>query len=241
VLGAQTSAYKFEVAVIKPSNPRSSDVWLIPEPHGGFRAQNVVVWQLIKHAYYVRDQQLTGGPPWIKTDRYDIVAKPEKIELEPLEPSTTSPTRFTSHMTRHRQRIQALLRDRFGLVLGTEMKAMPFYSLKVAKTGHKMEVAGDHDLNPIARGGSGRFEMTTDIKGITSMLTDVVGRPVVDETGLTEHHKVRLEWAPDSADPTDTRASIFTALNEQLGLRLESRKGPVPVFVIQKVERPTEN
>ena len=132
-------------------------------------------------------------------------------------------------------------KDRFGLVLRNEMKVMSFYSMVTAKTGHKMEAAGDNDLNPVVRGGSGRLEITTDMKGLVSMLTDAVGRPVVDETGLTDHYKVKLEWAPESAGPDDTGSSIFTALNQQLGLRLESRKGPVAVFVIDKIEKPGEN
>jgi hypothetical protein len=93
--------YRFEVAVIKPSDQNSSEVWLIPEAHGGFRAQNVTVWDLIKGACYIRDQQLTGGPAWIKTDRYDITAKPAETEPEPIG-SEISPVRFTSYMARHR-------------------------------------------------------------------------------------------------------------------------------------------
>jgi uncharacterized protein (TIGR03435 family) len=233
-------AYKFEVAVIKPSDPHSADVWLIPEPHGGFRSQNVVVWQLIKNAYYIRDQQLTGGPPWIRTDRYDITAKPEEIEMAPLG-TATNPGGVASHMVRHRQRIQALLRDRFGLVLGTETRVKPFYALKLAKGGNKMEVAGDRDGSPVARMGIGRLTVTTDMKGIAAMLTDIVGRTVIDETGLTEHYHVKLEWTPDTADIAEGGGSIFTAVKEQLGLQLESKKGPVPVFVVEKIERPSEN
>jgi uncharacterized protein (TIGR03435 family) len=233
-------AYKFEVAVIKPSDSHSAGVWLIPEPGGGFRAQNVVVRQLIKNAYYIRDQQLTGGPAWIKTDRYDITAKPEETEPAPLG-TAMSPVRAASHMARHRQRIQALLRDRFGLVLGTETRVQPFYSLKLAKTGNKMDAAGDRDGDPVARMGNGRLTMTTDMKGIAAMLTDIVGRPVIDETGLSGHYNVKLEWTPDTVDAGEGGGSIFTAVKEQLGLQLESKKGPVPVFVIEKIERPSEN
>lgn len=243
VLGAQVlpppPAYKFEVAVIKPSDPHSTDVWIVPESNGGFHAQNAVVWQLIKIAYFVRDSQLTGGPKWIKTDRYDIAATPE--EVAPLGEATI-PEKIASHLDRNRQRLQALLRDRFGLVLGTESNVKPFYSLKVAKTGKKMEVAGDRDGDPIASMRNGRLTMTSDMKGLAAMLTDTVGRTVIDETGLTEHYKVKLEWTPDtSVEIGEGGGSIFTAVKEQLGLQLVAKKGPVPVFVIEKVERPGEN
>jgi uncharacterized protein (TIGR03435 family) len=114
-LGAQTlpppPAYKFEVAVIRPSHSNSPDVWLIPEARG-FRGQNVVVWQLIENAYYLRDQQLTGGPACIKTDRYDITAKAEEVGAAQPE-TATSPLKGTaSNLDRNRQRLQALLRDR---------------------------------------------------------------------------------------------------------------------------------
>jgi uncharacterized protein (TIGR03435 family) len=146
-------------------------------------------------------------------------------------------------MTRHRQRVQALLSDRFGLVLGTETKVMPFYSLKLAKSGNKMQVVDENSpADPIARMRNGQLAMTTDMKGIVSMLTDIVGRPVIDETGLTAYYKVKLEWTPDTEDGAEEgKGSIFTALKEQLGLQLESKKGPVPVFVVEKIERPSEN
>jgi hypothetical protein len=152
-------------------------------------------------------------------------------------------------LDRNRQRLQALLRDRFGLVLKTEMQVGPFYSLQLSKSGNRMEVASDRDGDPVVRMGRGRLAMTTDI----------VGRLVIDETGLTGYYNVKLEWIPDVAGmlvttrTTDTAGtpetvgvggvgpSIFTAVKEQLGLQLVAKKGPVPVFVIDKIERPSEN
>ncbi len=218
---------KFETAVIKPSEAHSNGVWLIPEPDGSFRAQNAAVWQLIKIAYYIRDQQLTGGPAWLKTDRYDITAKPEEAEL-----TTKGPALSADHLARNRQRMQALLRDRFGLVLQTETKVRPFYSLRLAPGGNKMEVVSDHG-DPIARMRTGSLAVSTDMKGIAALLTDLTGRLVVDETDLTGLFKARLEWERDDA--------IFSALEEQLGLQLVAKTGPVPVFVIEEIQRPSEN
>jgi uncharacterized protein (TIGR03435 family) len=222
---------KFETAVIKPSEAYSTGVWLIPEPDGSFRAQNAAVWQLIEIAYYIRDQQLTGGPAWVKTDRYDITAKPEEAELTPPR-TTKGPALFADHLARNRQWMQALLRDRFGLVLQTETKVQPFYSLRVAPAGNKMEIVSDHG-DPIARMRTGSLAVSTDIKGIAALLTDLTGRLVVDETGLTGLFKARLEWKSDDA--------IFSALEEQLGLQLEAKTGPVPVFVIKEIQRPSED
>jgi uncharacterized protein (TIGR03435 family) len=233
--------YRFEEAVIKPSKPGSIDVWMIPESYGGYRAQNVTVWRLITGAYYIRDQQLAGGPAWIRNDRYDIIAKPEKIEFDAVG-LTSSASDFADFMSRNRERMQALLRERFGLVLRTETKVMPCYSLKLSPTGSKMQVAGDHDGSPIARIGHGHLAMTTDLKGIAAMLTDAVGRPVIDETGLFGYYTVKLEWTPDNVDPSiEGGGSIFTAIKEQLGLQLKAGRSPVPVFVIDKIERPSDN
>jgi uncharacterized protein (TIGR03435 family) len=144
-------------------------------------------------------------------------------------------------------------------VLRTEMRVGPFYSLQLSKSGNRMEVATDRDGDPVVRMGRGRLAMTTDMKGITAMLTDIVGWLVIDETGLTGYYNVKLEWMPDvagmlvTAGTTDTAGtpetvgvggvgpSIFTAVKEQLGLQLVAKKGPVPVFVIEKIERPSEN
>jgi uncharacterized protein (TIGR03435 family) len=225
VLGAQTlpppPAYKFEVAVIRPSRNDSPDVWLIPEAHG-WRGQNVVVWDLIKVAYYVRDQQLAGGPPWIKTDRYDITAKAEKMEAEP--PTPKSPLRaFMSYEAQNNQRLQGLLKDRFGLVLRIEMRDGPFYSLKVAKTGSKMEAFGDRDGDPFARLGEGHLAMIGDMKGLVSMLMDVLERPVIDETGLSGDYTSNWNGRRIQPDRSIRRRDPIRRASEKLAFRFSKR------------------
>ncbi|MCC6539241.1 MAG: TIGR03435 family protein [Bryobacterales bacterium] len=114
----------FEAAVITPSDPTSAEVWLVPEPDGGLRAQNVIAWQLIKNAYYIRNEQLEGGPAWVRSERYDIVARPAKSDLASWK--TASPAQAGSVLAQSRLRMQALLRDRFALTLRTEERAKRF-------------------------------------------------------------------------------------------------------------------
>ncbi|MFN7919414.1 MAG: TIGR03435 family protein [Bryobacteraceae bacterium] len=227
--------HQFDSAVIKASDPTSSDVWLVPES-GGLRAQNVVVWQLIKAAYYVRDEQLVGGPAWVKSERYDILASPLEREALTLSGAMT-PSQAGDYLARHRQRLQALLRDRFALSLKTESRVKRFYVLKQADGGVRMPLAGDRDGGPVARMRNGQLSVTTDAKGIASLLADVLGATVLDETGLTGQYRVNLEWSPEM----EQAASIAAAAKDQLGLELESRTGPLPVYVIDRIARPSEN
>ncbi len=142
--------------------------------------------------------------------------------------------------------MRAVLRDRFGLVLRTENHELPIYNLLQVKGGHKLSPA-----NPTGRPSVGESErQITGTRAnpelLAQMLSDLLGRPVHDGTGLTGEYDFTLEWTPD-APPTDgfttapTGTDIFTALIDQLGLKLESTKGPVQVYVIEKIEHPTEN
>jgi len=231
---AQVPPSNFEAAVITPADPASSDVWLVPESGGGLRAQNVVVWQLIKNAYYIRDEQLEGGPPWVKSDRYDIVARPGKSDFGVLE--TTSPAQAGSYLAQSRLRMQALLKDRFALTLRTEERAKRFYALKLSERGLRVRPAGNGEGGPVARMRNGQLSVTTDAKGIAALLTDVIGTTVVDETGLAGYYTVNLEWNPEAGDD-----SILAAVRDQIGLELELKTGPLAVFVIERIEKPSAN
>lgn len=232
---APSQSHQFEAAVITPSDPASADVWLIPEFGGGLRAQNVVAWQLIKNAYYIRDEQLEGGPAWIKSERYDIVASPGRSDLEGLKMAT--PAQAASSLAQHRLRMRTLLKDRFALTLRTEARTKRFYALKLSENGLKMRPAGAGDGGPVARMRDGHLSVTSDAKGIAALLTDLVGRPVIDETGLTGYYPVNLAWSPDATSDE----AINAALRDQVGLELESKNGSLPVFVVERIERPVTN
>ena len=251
---AQTPATSlhFEVASIKPADPDARGSSIMTDRLGGLSVTNVPLRNIITMAYGIRDFQLSGGPGWIGTDRYNIVAKPERTPAAPPENPDERTMTDDQRKTRDDQwkdRVRSLLSDRFGLVVHTETKEQPVYVLTVAKNGPKLKVATNPGLEQGVRGGRGRSQgMAAPISMLVNTLSSATGRPVVDKTGLTEKYDYVLEWTPDlaAAESTDSAPStsgptIFTALQEQLGLRLESSKGPVVTIVIDRVDRPSAN
>jgi uncharacterized protein (TIGR03435 family) len=232
----------FEVASIRPdvfgSHPRSIQY----SAGGRFTASNVPLRALIDEAYGLRDFQVSGGPDWVNRDQFNIAAKAEG----------------DASKGQVRVMLQTLLAERFQLVLRQESKEVSVYTLTVGKTGPKLkEVKLDEDnaTRGMRFGGIGRIAgamatmpqlvvMLSDIKLNGSAILD---RPVLDRTGLTGVYDFKLEWSAEeqSADrATSTNPagpSIFTAVQEQLGLKLESTKAPVEFFVIEQAAKPTEN
>lgn len=234
-LAAQPS---FEVASIKPSDP---DTPLKVDFAAGGRlvVTHATLRFLIKIAYDIGDDQLSGGPGWINSTRFDVQGKP---------PNATG-TNPETHL-----RLQKLLADRFGLEMRRESKPMPVFALVVAKGGPKMK----RDSNPgdaELKTGNGRGVLTAtrvDMPALVRFLSDgQTGRPVTDMTGLTGKYDFRLEWTPDAslggaqaapAVPADPGGiSIFTAVQQQLGLRLEPRAGASDYFVVTRAELPSAN
>jgi uncharacterized protein (TIGR03435 family) len=255
---------EFEVASVKPNTSGNNMVMIRPPAGGRFTATNARVRMLIGIAYNVKNFEVSGGPAWINSDGYDITAKAadSNISLEQLRPM-----------------LRTLLEDRFKLMVHREKKEMPVYALMVAKGGPKLPAAKEGgcvafgpntppppppapgQLPPIMCGGflrapnllqAGKVTMTQ----LVNVLSDVLGRPVIDKTEFTGTFDVKLEFTPegtsfgtDGLGPPgglppgfDTSGpSIFTALQDQLGLRLESQKGPGEVLVIDHVEKASEN
>jgi uncharacterized protein (TIGR03435 family) len=222
---------------------------IINRPDGGrLVTEHTSLKMLITFAYDIRDSQLTGGPGWLDTDRWDIVAKPE-TEV----PAT--PEGFETM----RKMMQALLAERFQLVVHKESKQMPVYAIVVAKGGPKLKASAADAKGPMMRMGMGTLDATkVPLSMLARTLSNRVGRTVTDETGLTGDFDFKLEFAPDTngpmgrmaapegkerpeTPPDSDRPTIFAALQEQLGLKLEARKAQVETVVIDKVERATEN
>jgi uncharacterized protein (TIGR03435 family) len=138
--------------------------------------------------------------------------------------------------------LQAMLADRFALKAHRETRDLPIYELTVAKSGSKMK-----QTTPDSSGGSANYasgKVTAhqiSIESVAANLSFAVGRVIVNKTGLEGGYDFALDYAPDGADASDTRPSIFTALEEQLGLKLEPARGPVDVIVVDQIERPTAN
>jgi bla regulator protein blaR1 len=250
VASAQSS--RFEVAAIKPSSPDVHGSSIMTDKVGGLNAENIPLRAMITMAYGIRDFQLSGGPGWVGTDHYDIIAKPERVESA-APPPADDPIPDDQGKARDDQwksRVRTLLEERFGLVVHKETKEEQIYVLTVAKGGPKLTAVTKVGDRQGISGGRGR---TQGFAAPTSMLamnlSNNVGRPVIDKTGLTEKYDWVLEWTPDmpatgtdAPQPVDSPGpTIFTALQEQLGLKLESSKGPVETYVIDKVDRPSEN
>ena len=244
--------YGYEVVSIRRAAPGQQNSGFSPGPQGGLWARNNTVVRLLAFAYNVEEYQLEGVPSWAQSDRFEITLTPDHPDVVP--DNGMDRAQLDGWLTRNRQRMQAVLRDRFGLVLRVETRESLTYGLKVAKGGHKLvNAAGQRTSLNINR----RQEIvakSVGMKNLADALSMMLGRVVRDETGLDGSYDFKAEFAPDmsiqlpgasapdAAPPADTgRPSIFTALNEQLGLRLESKRGPVRVFVVEKVEPPTEN
>jgi uncharacterized protein (TIGR03435 family) len=231
--GQSTGTVKphFEVAAVKPSNPT-------PGPNdrrafssnGRFEASGLSLVALVSYAYGVENYQISQtGPGWIYSDRYDIVAK---------EGGNVSNDQVLLM-------VQSLLEDRFKLMLHRETKELPVFALIVGKNGLKLKKSADDARYSIRVSGDQWTVTHLDMPGLATRLSREVGRTVVDMTGVTGPFDFTLEWAhehPPDANGADSGApSLFTAVEEQLGLKLEPRKQATELLTIERVERPSEN
>jgi bla regulator protein blaR1 len=249
---------EFEVASIKPTEPGAQGSSLLTDRSAGLTVKNMPVKALIGFAYDVKDFQISGGPGWVNTDRYDVTAKISHsgISEGPPDPRAMTDDQRKLRDNQLRERVRTMLADRFGLVIHKEMKDAPAYALVVAKNGPKLTaVAVPGEQQGVRGNGRGHLQgMAAPTPMLASVLSNNLGRPVLDKTGLTEKYDWVLEWTPDGAIPRPdgtgpdspqpaegTGPSIFTAVQEQLGLRLDSIKAPVETVVIDHVDRPSEN
>jgi uncharacterized protein (TIGR03435 family) len=216
-----------------------------------YHVENATVKGLIMDGYGVKEDSIIGGPDWIGTTGYDVDAK--------VTPAADAPPPKLNRAER-RQMIQSLLADRFKLVVHNETKDAPIYELDLAKSGSKLPITTPNDTfakgingldgNPVSSGhpvllGRGRlFGQSVTIASLIEYLKQELKRPVVDKTGLTGKYDLSLQWTPDNTladSPLAGGPSIFTALQEQLGLKLISTHGPVKTLVIDHVEQPSPN
>lgn len=229
-----TAQPSFEVAAIKPSDP-DSQLKIDFAAGGRLIVTHATLRFLIKIAYDVGDDQISGGPGWINSTRFDLQGKP------------SAPT--TGNLA-IRLRLQRLLADRFRLEMRRESKPLPIFALVTAKNGAKLKPDATPGASEL-KTGSGRGILTatrTDMPTLAHFLSEgQTGRPVQDMTGLAGTYDFRLEWTPDptapgAAPPADPNGiSIFTALQQQLGLRLEARTGAADYFVVTRAEPPSAN
>jgi uncharacterized protein (TIGR03435 family) len=224
---------KFEEASIHRADPgKKGPPWAVT-PAGRLTATTDLRW-LLQVAYSVRFDQIVGGPKWMDGEEYTIVAVPP-----PGSPLATDQRNVNKIIE---ERLRALLEDRFQLKVHREMREMPVYELTVAKGGSKLKEEPESPEFKL-RLPSGRILTSgggAKIAMLTILLTNQLHRPVVDKTGLMGLYAFDLTYNPDESKPSD-RPSLFTALQEQLGLKLDAKKGESEVLVIDRLERPSEN
>ena len=231
----------FAVSAIKPSGAQSGQGLSVKfQPGGRFVARNANVRLLIKIAYNLNDDEVSGGPSWIGLKKFDIDATPDP----PLQSSGNG----DADKARNRMMLQGLLRDRFQLKLRQEMKEMQTYALVVAKGGPKLSKSAAAEGDTHFRGGTGTITgIAVSMDQLAAGVEDWVGHPVKNMTGLDGKYDFKLEWTPDQASAaSDTAApdsgpTIFTALHQQLGLSLEGRKIQAPCEFVESVEAPSDN
>ena len=232
-------APSFDVGNILPHAPDDTRFGVKMPSAGRFSATGVVAKLVIMVAYDVQETQIVGGPDWLATDKWDITAKSDDgLEHGPEE---------TRGMLRN------MLHERFSLRVHPETEQLPAYVLTIAKGGPKF--AARHDDRPTnVRVTSHSINLESGkLTRMTQLLSGALGRPVIDRTGLDGVYDFSLQWddAPVReggvpgldlpAEPGNDHGSIFTALQDQLGLRLESQRVPVAVIVVDRIEKPSPN
>jgi uncharacterized protein (TIGR03435 family) len=223
----------FELATVKASGPDSGPMSIRPLPSGRLIFTNMPLPMLISWAFNLDDGRLLNVPGGLGSARYDVVAKAAVDEPGPGQMQLM---------------MRALLAERFKLAVHTETRELAAYGLVVDTGGPKLrmsEPVGPPDPNPFAMRAAGHLAGTRVTAAMLArVLSNQLGRPVEDETGLGGVFDFVLQWSPDAASPSLDQApsSLFTAIREQLGLRLVARRMPVDVVVIDRVDpRPTEN
>ena len=265
VLGAQPQAANasgptFEVVSIKPNKSGELRTTIQGmQPGGRFTATNWTLRMLIRMAYRLQEFQMSGGPKWIDSDRFDIVAKADRVYTPAQLPAM----------------IQTLLAERFKLAVHTESRDLRLYALVVASRDGKLgprihpsnvdcaalSASGappppfvPGKVPPCATETSGGRHMIANgmtMSRLAVALSISAKGIVVDQTGLSGGFDLELEWTPESPTPAppdaagagdrpaDPGPSIFTAVQEQLGLKLDPQRGPVVVTIIDSAEQPT--
>ena len=241
----------YDVASVRPNKANDGMMRIMNHPDG-FSCTNISLKTLIGNAYGIRQDLITGGPSWAGSTGFDVEAKVSSEDVEAFKKLT---------IRQRNSLLQALLAERFHLKVHHEMKILPMYDLLVAKGGSRLKAnapvppSPDAAKDPEAAKPRGMMTMGPGmLKGeglpmasVANQLSYVLQATVVDKTGLTGDFDFELKWTSDDAGPasadtsSEPNVSIFTAVQEQLGLKLQATKGPVDTLVIDRAEQPSEN
>jgi uncharacterized protein (TIGR03435 family) len=257
-VAADAKPLVYDVVSVKQNKSGPGMMRIMNQPER-YSMTNVGLKQIIQNAYGLKmPDMISGLPGWADSAAFDIEAK---MDAETIAALKAMPKEQAD--AQRRQMMQAMLADRFKLKVHLETKEIPIYSLVIAKGGFKLKDAdpnntyadGIKGFDGVSHAGMmtmGHGKLTAQaiqMSNLANNLTIQVHRLVVDNTGLKGKYDFTLQWAPDdmsdghddAAAPTDSGPTIYTALQEQLGLRLDSTKGPVDAVVVDHVEMPTEN
>lgn len=232
---AKDAKPSFEVATIMPSDPtdRSSGFHTMERR---IYIENEPVDELIAFAYSIHPKQIVDAPEWFGRDRWDIQGMPD-VEGAP-------------DLDQEREMVRTLLAERFGLKFHRDKRELPIFAIKVAKgrpklTPSKSEPDAMRDQTMNGNGVQDDYRFTNNsVTAFAEGMEFLLDRPVVDETGLKGKYDFELKWTVDGAPPqTDPNAppGLFTAVQEQLGLKIEATRGPAEVLVIDHAEKPSAN
>ena len=212
---------RFEVASVRLSQDTGKNMAIRRDPGAGITFANASLRNLVLMAYNIQDYQLAGAQGWMQSERYDVIAK------APAGAKRSDTWKM----------LQALLAERFQLTVRRETKEAPIYELMTAKNGPKFQEPArpQGEADGSFRTTNGHIKcIRAGMDMLAFAMADVLGRRVVDKTGVAGKFDLTLDWAPEG--PT-----IFTALTEQLGLRLEVSRGLVDTVTIERAERPSAN
>jgi uncharacterized protein (TIGR03435 family) len=245
----------FEVVSVRQSTLTSKvGVKILPN---GYSSTNLPLKAIISNAYGIRQELISGAPGWTESTSYDVEAREDDLTAARLQ--KLSDAQRTEEI---RLMLQAVLADRFHLKLTHVVKEMPIYALVIAKGGPKLNQADPDNLytngikGPAGVAGTGSIltgsgqviGQGVSLSMLATNLSYQFDRTVVDKTGLTGKYDFTLKWAPEQssglangAPPDASGPSIFTAIQEQLGLKLESTKGPTESLIVDHIERPSAN
>lgn len=255
VASAQSKAPNWDVVSIRPNNTGSGSISVsIDDDH--FEMTNVTFAIMLMNAYNLRPAQIIDLPPWAKSEHFDVRGKVldgDMAALKKMKPEERRPM------------FQVILRDRFGLQFHKETRNMPVYELVPAKSGASLQAlpeqtdAEKEADEKAAEKSRGSMNVNQNGEGVVvnargvrmvqlvATLSNYAGRTVVDKTGLPGEYNIQLRWLPEEiasahhSENGDQLPSLFTAVQEQLGLRMVAAKGDVETLVVDHVEHPTEN
>jgi uncharacterized protein (TIGR03435 family) len=243
--GNAAQTQEFEVAAIRehPPGDGSSSIMM---PPGRYEATNVTVKTLIEEAYNVPADQISGGPPWLEKQRFDVSAKISDESWEQIRKLRSTDQEEPIHGM-----LQALLQDRFQLILSHQPRELRVYALVQARGGAKLRPHGARKLNggeeePRGADSGSSYMMATQldvpVTELANFLAAHMGRTVLDQTGLEGRFDIELKVAvPPDSRPDGVDTALFQALDDQLGLKLVSRTATVDTIRVDRLEEPSEN